>query len=107
MTEHGKLWLQSDNNVSQKAWTPRKPDKRGRDDVETFDLEILIRKKEKNREHGGYFNYNKTRASTSMERNKQEPKNVSSSDIGRPTANFPVVDLKEYEPAEKQNITFR
>ena len=53
---------------------------------------------------GGYFEFNEPRASTCTKKKKQESENVSStkkSDVLRPTANLPFVDLKDYNITEK------
>ena len=54
---------------------------------------------------GGYFEFNEAMTSMSMERNRKEPtENVSSTDeseVARPTASFPIVDLKDDVMAEK------
>ena len=53
---------------------------------------------------GGYFEFNEPRASSSTEQNKIEPENVSSTEeegVVKPSTNFPIVDLKDYDIAEK------
>ena len=70
-----------------------------------FDLEILFENNERNRWGGGYFEINEPRASTSTENYQQEStENVSSteqSETARLTACFPIVDVKDYDIAEK------
>ena len=85
-------------------WCPRRLDNRGRDEVAAIDLELLFRHNGKSRWGGGYFEINELRASSSTERNREEPGNVTStetSDVVKPLANFPIVDFREYRIAEK------
>ena len=67
-------------------------------------LELLLKNNEKNRWGGKQIELNEPRASTGVDRNKQEPENVSStkkSDVVRPRAILPIVDLEDYDIAEK------
>ena len=101
----GDLRFNFDSNFNRKVWVPRRPDKRGRDEVAVIDVEILFRNQEKKTWGGGYFEFNEPRASTSTERNRQEStENVSSteeSEVARPTGSFLMVDLKDYDIVEK------
>ena len=105
MIKPGDLRFNFDSNFNRKVWVPRRPDKRGRDEVAVIDVEILFRNQEKNRWCGGYFEFKEPRASTSTMRNRQESsENVSSteeSEVARPTGSFFIVDLKDYDIVEK------
>ena len=64
----------------------------------------MFRNIKKNQWGGRYFQFNGPRANKSTEKNKQEHENLSSTeenDVARPTANFPIIDLKDYDIAEK------
>ena len=101
----GNFRFEFDSNLIQKMWEPKQPDKRGRDQVAAIDLELLFRNNERNRWGGGYFEFDEPRASTTTDRNQQESiESVSStedSERARPTANFTIVDLNDYDIAEK------
>ena len=69
-----------------------------------IDLELLFRNNEKNRWGGGYFEFSEPKASSSTEQSKHEPENVwgtEESDVVKPSADFPIVGLKDYGIAEK------
>ena len=110
ITKPSKLRFDLDSNLNRKVWVPRQPDKRGTVEVAAIDLELLFRNNEKNRWSGGYLEFNEQRVSTSTERNRQEfTENVSStegSEVARPTASFPIVDLKDHEIAEKKTFHY-
>ena len=88
-----------DNGLKRKVWVRRRPDVKGRDKVASIDVERLFRNKKRNRWGRTYIGVSEPIASTNAERKKQGLKCVSStkqSDVMWPTANFNVVDLKEY-----------
>ena len=65
----------------------------------SIDLALSLRNNEKNRWDGGFFEFNESRGNTSTERHKEKFENVSSTekdDVVRPTANFPIFDVKDY-----------
>ena len=78
ITKPESLWCKLDCNLNGRVWVPRPPNKRGRNEVVPIDLELMFRDNEKNEWGGGYFEVNEFRASSSTERIKQEPENVSS-----------------------------
>ena len=105
LTEATNLRFKFDSNLNRKVWVPRRPDKRGRDEMAAVNLESLVRNNERNRSGGEHFEFIEPRASKSTKRNRQEStEDVSSneeSEVARPTASFPIVDLKDYDITEK------
>ena len=68
-------------------------------------LELLFRNNEKNQCGGRYFEFHEPRANASRKRNKQELEKVSrteESDVVPPTATFRVIDLKNFDSADKK-----
>ena len=104
ITKHGDLRFKFNTDLNRKVWVPRRSGRGGRDEMAAIDLELLSKNNERNRWGGAYFKLNGLRASSTTERNKQKPENVSSteeSDMVQPPANFPIVDSKDYDNAEK------
>ena len=98
-----KYFFKINSDLTRNLWVLRRPDKRGRYEVSATDLQLLFRKNENNIWGGGYFEFIELRASSITER-KQEPENVSSteeSDQRRPSANFPIVALMNYDIVQK------
>ena len=78
----------------------RPPNKRGNDEVAVFDLELLFRINKKNQWSRAYFKFKEPKTSSSMGQNKRKPENVAStdkSDVVKPSANFHIIYLKDYE----------
>ena len=51
LTKPGNLWFLFDSNLSRKVWVPRRPDKRGRNEMAEIDSDFYEeqRKKQKGR----------------------------------------------------------
>ena len=49
ITKHGNLRFKFDSSLNRNVWVPRRPDKRGRDEMATICLEFLLPKIEDNR----------------------------------------------------------
>ena len=58
ITKPGNLRFKLESSLNRKVWVPRRPDKRGKDEVAAVDLELLFRNIENNRWGGGYFEFN-------------------------------------------------
>ena len=85
-------------------WVPRRLGKRGKGELASIDLKLLLINSDRNQWNGGYFEFNEQRASTSTQNSKHELENVSSteeSDVVRPTATFSIVYWKNFDVAEK------
>ena len=69
-----------------------------------IDLEVF-KNNGRNRWGVGYFELNELTTSTSTERNRQETSEIvastEESEVERPTTSFSMVDLKDYDIAEK------
>ena len=109
ITKPGNLQFKFDSSLNRNAWVPRRPDKRGRDEVAAIDLEFLFRNNEKNRWDGDYSEFNEPKPSSSKdkkpstpEENTLDPEPVSSteeSEVAKFSLNFPMVKLKAYDNA--------
>ena len=106
----GNLWLKFDNNSNQNVWVPRRPDKRGGDEVAAIDLELLFRISENNRCGRGYFELNEPKRSLSREQkytpehttNKPEPmSSIKECEMAKSLSMFSIVDLKDCDIAKK------
>ena len=106
----GNLWIKFDSNSNQKLWVARRLDKRGRSEVAAIDLELVFRNNGKSRWGGRRFELNEPKPSSSkeqkktLEQNTKEPEPVSSTEeskVAKSSSNFPIVDLKDYDIAEK------
>ena len=86
ITKPGNLRFKFDSSLNKKVWVPRRPDKRGKDEVAEIDLELLFRNIEKHQWGGGYFEFNETKPCSSREKpstpeqNTIEPEPVSSTE---------------------------
>ena len=49
ITKPENLRFKFDSSLNRKVWVPRRPDKRGKDEVAAIDLELLFRNIENNR----------------------------------------------------------
>ena len=110
ITKPGNLRFKFDSSLSRKVWVPRRPNKRGRDEVAEIDLELLFRNNEKNRWGGGYFEFNELKPSSSKgkpntsEQYTTEPEPISSTEeneVAKSSSDIPIADLKDYDIAEK------
>ena len=103
------LWYKFDSKLNPHLRLPRRPDKRGRDEVATIDLKQLLRNIEKNRCGGGHFEFNEPKTSSSTDQNKNAAEKVSNteeSEVVKRSVNFPIVNLKNYDIAEKNDTLF-
>ena len=99
-----------DSSLNRKVWVPRRPNRRRRDEVAEFDLELFFRNSEKNRWTGRYFEFNEPEPGSSNkktnipEQNTIEPEPILGTEkieVVKSPSNFPVVDLEDYGLADK------
>ena len=101
-TKNRNFRSKNGNNLKRKVWINRKPNKRGRDEVDSVDLKLLFRIFERNHWVTGLFYCNDQEVGTSTKKT-QELKNVSRTekgDVVRSTAFFRL-DLKDQLNTEK------
>ena len=66
------------------------------------DLELLFTNNEKKNIRGeSYFEFKEPKASSSMENKNENVSSTEESDAVKASANFPIVDVKDYDIAEK------
>ena len=109
ITKPANLPFKLDSGSNRKMCVQQRPDKRGMNEVTPIDIEFFSGNMKKSR-WGGYFEFKETKpASTkgkpsTREQNTIEPKPVSSTEeneLMKSSSNFPIVDLKDYDIAEK------
>ena len=118
ITKPGNIWFKFDSNLNRKVSISRPPNKRRRNEVAAIDQELLFRINETNRWGGGYFEFNKRKANSSMEQKvtnpteqnkiKAEPASIiEDSEVAKSSSNFPLVNLKDYDIAKGEYIIFK
>ena len=110
ITKPRNVRLKFDSSLNKEVWVPRQLDKQGRDEVAEIDLKFIVRNIEKNRSGRVHFDFNEPKPSSSREKpntpkpKTTEPQPISSTDeseVAKSSSNFPIVELKDYDVAEK------
>ena len=99
----GNLQFKFGNNSNRK-YGSLDDRKNKKDKAAAIDLELLFRITKKNRWGVGYFEFKKPEASSGTEQSKNKPEPVSNTvecEVAKSLSNFPIVDLKDFDIAEK------
>ena len=67
-TKPGNLRFKFESSLNKKVWVRQRQDKRGRDEVAAFDLELRFPNNERNRLGGCYFDFNEPKPSSIKEK---------------------------------------
>ena len=94
ITKPGNIRFKFDGNLNRKVWVPRRPDKRGRDEVAAIDLELLFRINEKKRWGGGYFEFKESKPSSSKEPKKTPEQSMNEPEPPSSTEESEVANLR-------------
>ena len=100
ISEPGSILFIINSNLNRRILVPRRPNKRSREEVDSKDLQLVLRNNGKNWRGVRHFEYYGQRASSITEEERQKLRIIWHTEENEPalsTANFPIVDLEHYD----------
>ena len=108
----GNLRFKFDKKFNRKVWVPRRPVKRGRDEVAAINLELLSKNIENNRWWWKFFLFNEPKTSSGTEqkitntpeqnKNESEPISIAEEmEVAKSSSKFLIMELRNYHIAKK------